>query len=267
MNRIFLSFIAALAWLGAQAFTTLEYSVKTDFLDSDENVTAVVPDRVGDECFPTVYILNGYSGNHTDYITRVKDLGKMADRFKMIFVMPDGRNSWYWDTDSMKMESFITIDLVADTDKRFPTIANRANRAIMGLSMGGHGAFRLATLHPGIWSSAGSMSGGMDITKFADRWGMAKLLGTSYQANPAKWKASSVAALIPQMKTAGINYTFDCGCDDFFAKVNDDLHRAMLEAGIPHDYTSRPGKHSWQYWNNSLPYILHFFDTKFTREK
>ena len=191
----------------------------------------------------------------------------MADRFKMIFVMPDGRNSWYWDTDSMKMESFITIDLVADTDKRFPTIANRANRAIMGLSMGGHGAFRLATLHPGIWSSAGSMSGGMDITKFADRWGMAKLLGTSYQANPAKWKASSVAALIPQMKTAGVNYTFDCGCDDFFAKVNDDLHRAMLEAGIPHDYTSRPGKHSWQYWNNSLPYILHFFDTKFTREK
>jgi len=211
MNRLFITLLAAFVWLGASAFKAYEYPLKTIYLDGDEWVTAIVPDRVGDERFPTVYILNGYSGNHTDYITRVKDLGKMADRFKMIFVMPDGRNSWYWDTDSMKMESFITRDLVADTDRRFPTLARRDNRAIMGLSMGGHGAFRLATLHPDMWGSAGSMSGGMDITKFANRWGMGKLLGCTYEADPAKWKASTVAALVPQMKTAGVNYTFDCG--------------------------------------------------------
>lgn len=265
MIRLFFLLITIQAVVTANAFRVYDIVIPTAYLDGDEWVTTVVPDRVGDERFPTVYILNGYSGNHTDYITRVKDLGKMADRFKMIFVMPDGRNSWYWDTDSMKMESFVTRDLVADTDRRFPTLADRDNRAIMGLSMGGHGAFRLATLHPDIWGSAGSMSGGMDITKFANRWGMAKLLGCTYEADPTKWKASTVAALVPQMKTAGVNYTFDCGADDFFAAVNADLHQAMLDAGVPHDYASRPGKHSWQYWNNSLPYILHYFDTKFPR--
>lgn len=246
------------------AFRVDTLAVATPCLPDDEGVTVVVPRQAADTSVPTVYILNGYSGNHLDYISRIKGLGDMADRFGMIFVMPDGRNSWYWDTDSMKMETFIARDLVAEIDSRYPTIANRDNRAIVGLSMGGHGAFRLATLYPHIWGSAGAMSGGMDITKFAGKWGMDKLLGKSFDEDPDLWRSSSVAAMVPKMKDAGVNYTFDCGSSDFFADVNAALHQALLEADVPHDYTSRPGNHSWAYWNNSLPYILHYFDTKFT---
>ena len=265
MSRIIIFFLAALSALAANAFRVDTLAIATAYLPGDEAVTVVVPEAASSKPCPTVYILNGYSGNHLDYITRVKGLGDMADRLGMVLVMPDGRNSWYWDTDSMKMESFITKDLVKYIDTHYSTIPDRANRAIMGLSMGGHGALRLATLHPDIWGSAGSMSGGVDITKFPKSWGMAKLLGTSYEANPAKWRPHTVASLVPEMQKAGVNYTFDCGCEDFFAEVNAALHEAMLEAGVPHDYSSRPGKHSWAYWSNSLPYILHYFDTKFTR--
>ncbi len=72
--------------------------------------------------------------------------------------------------------------------------------------------------------------------------------------------------MIPQIKEAGLAILFDCGVDDFFADVNNSLHSAMVEAGIPHDYISRPGNHSWKYWGNSVLYHLLFFNEFFSRQ-
>ncbi len=91
---------------------------------------------------------------------------------------------------------------------------------------------------------------------------MPDMLG-AYESNKDVWQAHTVASLVPQMKEAGINIIFDCGVDDFFAKVNNDLHAAMVEAKVPHDYISRPGAHTHPYWANALLYHLMFFSTKF----
>ena len=68
---------------------------------------------------------------------------------------------------------------------------------------------------------------------------------------------------IPALKANGQKITFDCGVDDFFATVNNNLHQRMVEEKIPHDYTSRPGNHSWNYWRNSIIYHLTFFNEAF----
>ena len=39
----------------------------------------------------------------------------------------------------------------------------------------------------------------------------------------------------------------------------------MVEMGIDHDFTVRPGRHSWTYWVNSLDYHLLFFHNAFER--
>ncbi len=46
--------------------------------------------------------------------------------------------------------------------------------------MGGHGAFYLAFKHQDIWGAAGSMSGGVDIRPFPNKWDLAKRLGNYY---------------------------------------------------------------------------------------
>ena len=142
----------------------------------------------------------------------------------------------------------------------------RGMRAVTGLSMGGHGALYLAARHPEVFGNAGSMSGGVDIRPFPKSWGMAKLLGKTLEEDPALWDSHTVATLIPQLKEAKLNITFDCGKDDFFAKVNDKLHADMLAADIPHDYTVRPGNHSHKYWANSILYHLLFFNQAFRRK-
>ena len=39
----------------------------------------------------------------------------------------------------------------------------------------------------------------------------------------------------------------------------------LVEAGIDHDFTVRPGRHSWDYWVNSLDYHMMFFAKAFAR--
>jgi S-formylglutathione hydrolase FrmB len=51
----------------------------------------------------------------------------------------------------------------------------------------------------------------------------------------------------------------DCGTEDFFLDVNNNLHTKLLEQGIDHDYIIRPGAHDLKYWKNSIEYHLLFF--------
>ncbi len=265
MHRFLIALTTMITVMAANAFRVDTLLVHNKCLDTSNEVTVVVPENNGTQKFPVVYLLHGYSDNNRCYIDRIKGLGEMSDRYKMIFVTPNGRDSWYWDSDSIKMETFIVKGLVPYIDKIYPVLPGRENHAIMGLSMGGHGSFYLALRHPEIWGNIGSMSGGLDLLPFPTNWNLPKILGSTSDKDPEKWKAHSVAYMIPQIKAGNFNIIFDCGSEDFFAEVNDNMHRALLEAGVPHDYISRPGGHNWQYWNNALPYILHYFDTKFPR--
>jgi len=46
--------------------------------------------------FPVVYLLHGYSGNYSNWITKAPELKEMADANKIMIVCPDGGfSSWY----------------------------------------------------------------------------------------------------------------------------------------------------------------------------
>jgi len=38
-----------------------------------------------------------------------------------------------------------------------------------------------------------------------------------------------------------------------------------MERNIPHDFTARPGAHTWEYWTNSVNYQLLYFNTYFQK--
>ena len=62
------------------------------------------------------------------------------------------------------------------------------------------------------------------------------------------------------MKNNQLALILDCGVDDFLIESNRELHRRMVYQKVPHDYTERPGAHTWEYWENALPYQVLFFD-------
>lgn len=52
---------------------------------------------------------------------------------------------------------------------------------------------------------------------------------------------------------------FDCGVDDFLIGHNRDLHAALDQARVPHEYEEFPGGHTWEYWEQNVERSLRFF--------
>ncbi len=179
--------------------------------------------------------------------------------------------SYYFDSPQLKssqFETFVSSELIAKIDNAYRTVREKKGRVIAGLSMGGHGAMFIASRHPDLYAAAGSMSGVMNINTAT--WkvpadfaasraeNFAKLLGPAAPGN-APYPGYTMVTLAERLNANGLPLIFDIGVDDFLIEGNRDLHRQLLENKTPHDYTERPGGHTWDYWQNSLPYQLLFF--------
>jgi len=220
--------------------------------------------------YPVVYLLHGHSGNYSDWVKKVPAIKEYASRWGMIIVCPDGNfDSWYFDSpvdSNWRYETYVSKELVRYIDDHYRTLATRQGRAITGLSMGGHGALFLAFRHQDVFGAAGSMSGGVDIRPFPKNWEIAQRLG-SLDSFPQRWADYSVVNQTKLLKPGSLSIIFDCGSDDFFYKVNNELHEKLLAEKIPHVFTSRPGGHTWDYWSNSIEYQLLYFHHYFEQKK
>ena len=267
LKKILLTCVSALAMASASAFTVDTITIADKLIPEPMKVTVYTPEGATKGVTPSVYLLNGFDGDYRSWSLIRPDLGKLADQYGMVLVLPSGMNSWYWDAPAlpeMKMETFFTERLVPYIDEHYPTAPVADKRAITGLSMGGHGGLWLGWRHPDIWRNCGSISGGVYIIPFPNKWEMARALG-DYDSNKDVWDSHTVLNLVPSLTPGQQNIIIDCGSEDFFDGVNRQLHDALLAAKIPHDYTSRPGVHNFAYWNNSILYQLLYFSTKFPK--
>jgi len=217
---------------------------------------------------PVIYLLHGHGANEKAWLSIKPNLPEIADEKGIIFVCPNGENSWYWDSPTepeYKYESFIASDLVKYIDSNYSTIANRKGRAISGLSMGGHGAMWVSINNKDVFGSAGSMSGGLDIRPFPKNWNMRDHLG-DYETHKDNWEKYTVINQLDGLKNGELAITVDCGLGDFFIGVNKAFHEALVERKIDHDFTVRPGGHTGEYWGNSVDYHI-LFHMKFFNKK
>lgn len=232
----------------------------------------ILPDTYASEQnkFPVIYLLHGAFGDFSNWVTQVPEIANMADQYNLIVVCPDGGyTSWYFDSPidkNMQYETYVAEELTGFIDRSYRTFKRKQGRAISGLSMGGHGALYLAIRHPNTFGAAGSMSGGVDFTPFPEQWDIALRLGP-YAENKARWEKNTVFHLVDDLSDPPLKIIFDCGTDDFFIAVNRALHRKLLKQGIPHDYTERPGGHSWAYWSNAVKYQFLFFQEYFLQKE
>lgn len=255
-------------------FYNLSYSSNIDTLNilsksmniNIKNIVISPNENSYNQKYPVIYLLHGYSGDYTDWSSKVKSLERFCDSNNVIIVCPDGGyNSWYFDSpidSSFKYETYIANELIVYVDSVYPTIQNSNSRAITGLSMGGHGSLYLAIKHPHVFGACGSMSGAIDIRPFSKKWDIASKLG-SIEDFPLNWNNNTVINMIRLIKLTNLKIIFDCGKDDFFFEVNNIFHQELLKNNIEHIYNINEGKHNWKYWNISIFDHLNFFNNFF----
>ncbi|WP_204743335.1 alpha/beta hydrolase [Pseudocnuella soli] len=264
--------------------TSIAFAARVDSIDVPSAVmkqtykaAVVLPDSYakGNNPFPVMYLLHGGGGHFHDWLQQTPDkslVHRLADQYGLIIVMPEGETfGWYMDSPhdaGSKFETYITKEVIQKIDATYRTVRSNKGRVITGLSMGGHGALYLATRNPQLFCAAGSMSGAVDMnwsnwkinTDFAKnvQERFFKLLGTNDPFNEVYFN-NSVVNMAAAMKKNALPLVIDCGVDDFLLEPNRQLHQQLVYNKTPHDYTERPGGHTWDYWGNSLPYHVLFF--------
>jgi S-formylglutathione hydrolase FrmB len=236
----------------------------------------VLPDsyKKNQLAYPVLYLLHGGGGHFRDWLTLTPDkmvVKNLADQYNLIVVMPEGETfGWYLNSPVNKesqFESYIIDDVITHIDKTYRTVKERKGRVITGLSMGGHGALYLSARHPDLFCAAGSMSGAVDLNwtnwtirpDFLTRvkQGFQNLIGDT--TNMTLYAGYSVVNMADKMSTNNVKLIIDCGVDDFLVEANRELHHRLVYNHTPHDYTEHPGAHTWDYWQNSLPFQVLFF--------
>jgi S-formylglutathione hydrolase FrmB len=225
--------------------------------------------------YPVLYLLHGGFGHYRDWLEKTPDKGllhHLADQYNLIIVLPEGEVfSYYIDSPLKKesqFESYIIKDVIPKIDNVYRTNRSSKARIISGLSMGGYGALYLSARHPDLFCAAGSMSGALnpDMMGWKLPPEMANNIKNAFSAiigpiESVDYSTYSVISMADAIKKNGTKVVFDCGVDDFLIEPNRELHRRLVFNQTPHDYSERPGGHSWEYWQNSLPYhVLFFYD-------
>ncbi|HEY0777593.1 MAG TPA: alpha/beta hydrolase family protein [Gemmatirosa sp.] len=269
-------------------------------------------DRAPGRHFPVAYYLHGLSGNEWNWV-RLGGLAEVADSLaahgagEAIVVMPDGDDGWYttWNRlatldacrrDSTRAESaasycvawpryddYLAHDLVARVDSVYRTRADRAHRAIAGLSMGGYGAMALALRYPEVFGAAASHSGVVSPlyvgpTPYAAPAHYAATVGELHAYRPATWSTKPrafgadtagwwardpgrLAERVLRTRPALMPALFaDVGTGDQLADENRAFRDRLAALGVPLTYHEWPGAHTWTYWRahvgESLAWLL-----------
>ncbi|GHV83307.1 hypothetical protein AGMMS50212_06470 [Spirochaetia bacterium] len=269
-----LKFVLLLAFAGHSVFAANvdTVNIRSDVMNIDVDTVVITPEK-SSEGSAVIYLLHGYASPSKSWIVIQPEIAKFSDDYNVIFVCPNGENSWYWDSPinpSSQYETFVSKELVSYIDTNYKTLAERKQRSITGFSMGGYGALWLAIRNQDVFGNAGSISGAIDIMNIPkgfpidvspeSDFAISESLGTKSK-NKKLWKAHSLPNVFKAETTKpDLSLIIDCGYEDelVFAD-NEKFHKLLQRIKVPHTYIVRPGGHTVPYWNEAIDYQVLFF--------
>ena len=236
-----------------------DVTFRTFALSRDMTYRVVLPASIPPGSKMTVvYLLHGAGGNFRDWSNHT-DVARFAER-GLILVMPGGDQSWYTNSAERprdRYEDYITQDLITDVETRFPAASGRANRAIIGLSMGGFGAVKVALRHPDLYAFVGGLSSALDapgrplsISRIGQYRHYRSIFGP---VDSASRRENDPFALAKSVDAAKMPYFFlTCGDSEGLLSTNRHFAQILEQRHFPYEFHVVPGGHDWKQWNARL---------------
>lgn len=227
--------------------------------------------------YPVLYLLHGATDNHTGWVQfgEVLHITDKAIRegkaTPMIIIMPDADTKimGYYNVPEWNYEDFMFQEFIPYVEGKFRIKSQKRFRAVAGLSMGGGGSFIYALHHPEMFSSACPLSAWVGPLTLEDaKNNLQRRRVTNVTEAQAKsyfdnYNALNVAKNMKEDDIKSVRWYIDCGDDDFLFEGNSLLHIDWKKRNIPHEYRVRDGGHTWTYWRDALPEVLHFVSQAF----
>jgi len=217
-----------------------------------------------DEKFKTLYLLHGYTGDYTDWMTKSMVL-ETAQQCGIAVVMPSGENAFYVDIEhsGRLYSTFLAHDLVNFTRKMFPLSDRREDTLIGGLSMGGYGALYNGMKHNSVFGHILALSSALVVESAVDSTDVPNAIGANRgyymdvfgDLSKVLESDKNIEVLAKQVLDSGAalpKLYMACGYNDMLAHSNRKLSKKLGEMGFAHTYEEGAGTHEWPFWSDFL---------------
>lgn len=186
---------------------------------------------------------------------------EQVERHAMRLIEPEGDFSWWVDRISLRFDPEISGERYV-LEKVLPFLAESCQCqppqiALLGASMGGQGALRLAYKHPDVFPVVGAVYPSIDFQRKVDE--ADPVLSAMYR--DAEEARQDTATLHIHPLNWPRHQFFCCDpADQRWHESADRLHMKLYSLGIPHecDLETTAGGHSWQYFEHMAPRIFQF---------
>lgn len=212
---------------------------------------------------PVVYLLHGAFGSFRDWSNRSM-VAAWATRGLILVMVQGDLSSYYMNSvehPQDRFEDYLLNDLPGDVASRFPAAQGRANRALVGISMGGFAALSIALQHPELYSFVAAISPAVDILHrgfrlrhFGEWWRIRQVFGPAGNDYRPSVDPYVLVQTANPAHTPFIYLTAG-GSEPLLAPVR---RFAEQLAGRQFDFEfhTEPGGHDWGEWDLQIPGVF-----------
>jgi S-formylglutathione hydrolase FrmB len=220
----------------------------------------LLPEKVeADRKLPAVYLLHGNGDDFRDW-SNDANVAQYAAK-GLILVMPEGNSSFFMNAVEIpqdKYEDYLTRDLVADVEARFPARTDRAGRAMIGISMGGFAAVKIGLSHPERFVFAGAISPAIDVPerrlnwkRIGKWWTFRRIFGPF---GSEERRARDPFVLLRSADPKAVPYFYlTAGEQEPLMEPIQRFAARLRARGIAYEFHTKPGGHDWAEWNMQIP--------------
>lgn len=189
------------------------------------------------------------------------------ERLQLACAAPLGGEGWWLDRIAPSFdahrtaEDYLLKEVLPWLEARWQLRPGRIG--LFGVSLGGHGALRLAFRYPKVFPVVAAISPTVD---FYEAWGQGSELDTMY---PSKEHCRLDSALLQvQLESWPEAIYFCCDPADFWYRGNERLREKLTVMGIEHtcDLLTSAGGHSWEYFYRMAEPALRFVRERLERQ-
>jgi enterochelin esterase family protein len=211
-------------------------------------------EQSGDKKYPVLYLLHGMGGDEDEWVTFgratqiLDNLIAQGKAEQMILVMPNG-HAYMEAAPGESSKGFYkpshqtggTMDgafeknfheIIDFVESNYRVQADKAHRAIAGLSMGGYHSMHISRYYENTFDYVGLFSAAV-----MQRPGQDKDIYANFEETLKKQIANGVRL-----------YWLGIGKDDFLYKANKEFRAHLDELGLKHEYLETEGGHVWTCW-------------------
>lgn len=246
----------------------LQMTFHSEVLGFSTDANILVPEkpctRPGGK-WPALYLLHGYSGNHTDWM-RYTALERYAREKDLVVIMPSVHNGFYTDMyHGERYWTFISEELPALCERILPISTAREDRFVAGLSMGGYGAMKLGLRCPERYAAAASLSGVVDVVGHGKAQNLDKaeelpaylvnIFGSMERLKDSEDDLVAVAGRLLAKGGTLPKFYMACGTEDVLYQNNVNF-LAAFEKPLAITAEEGPGGHTWIFWDTYIQKVL-----------